>query len=311
MKRLLTGLLLLVLVAPLFAQDAALTDAELELVEYVSNATTNTLALSSYTASGTMSITQHIEPESATPGIAEVNQEVEQTINGQMLMSEDGEISANMVIEQNIVMTLTGQPETNITQTIEIVVFDGNLYLRFSNLSPLLENLFPQDWVNLNENPNAFPGSEVIVADQYVQAIQASLALPLSEELINSIEELAEETMDGQTMRVFQMDINPVALFASEEMGTAMGMFNMQAMGVTTEEAMIAFGEKMQMQLLLYVGVEDELVHYQETYITVDELDMSGMMNQTTPVYLSQEITTAITYSDFNAPVTIEAPIQE
>ncbi len=310
MKRLLICALLLLLALPVVAQEE-LTETQLEWLTYVQTAMDNTLTLESYNADGSMIMSQQIVPSAGAEGMVNVNQMIEQTMQGQVLIGDAENIAVNMTMEQDITVIMPGMPETNVTQTLEIIVVEGNLYMRFSNLSAELANVFPEGWVNLNENPNAFPGSNAIVADQYTQALQANLALTLTEELVLDITEGEETELDGQTMRVFEIEINTPALFATDAMGTALSMFDFSAFGIDSEEAQAVFGEKLQMQLLVYIGVDDEWVHYQESQVTVDELDMSSMLNQTAPVYLSQQITTVITYSEFNAPVTIEAPIEE
>jgi hypothetical protein len=310
MKRLMVVMGLLFLALPIFAQEA-LTETELEWLAYVQTAMNNTVSVESYTASGSMSMSQQIVPSQDAQGMTEINQIIDQTMNGQIAISAAGDIAVNITIDQSINMTMPGIPETNITQTLDIIVVDKTLYMRFSNLSAELANVFPEGWVNLNDDPDAFPGSNVIVADQYTEALQANLALNLTEDLVLNITEREETELAGQKLRVFEVEINAPALFATDTMGTALSMFDFSAFGVDVEDAQAVFGEKMQMTLILHIGVDDELVHYQESYVKIVEVDMSKMLNQTAPVYLSQEITTIITYTDFNAPVSIAAPSEE
>src|SRR5690242_6616943 len=111
------------LISPAFAQSA-----DQELIDYVQGAFDQFFTLDTYSSSGTQNIVQHISAKTQGQTVV-VDQTIDQSLDGQVL-NDGGKTSMAMQIDQNIAQEIAGQSQ-EITQTLEIVLKDGGLYMRF------------------------------------------------------------------------------------------------------------------------------------------------------------------------------------
>ena len=301
------GLLILLMAAvcALLISPALAQSADQELIDYVQGALDQFFELDTYSSTGTQNIVQHISAETQGQTIV-VDQTIEQILEGQV-QNDDGTTSMAIQIDQNIAQVIGGQNQ-DITQTLEIVLVDGELFMRFSNVSPpTMAGMFPEDWVNLADTPNAFPGAGAINAEQYADVFSSQFKYPLTDETVERIKELPGETLDGVDTRVITMVFNGPALFASGEMDQYLSAFNTQQMGVDMDQLRESMGENAALELTIWIGADDNMIYREDVAMTLAG-EMGAIATGIDSMSLEQQITGTITFSDFNEPVTIEAP---
>jgi hypothetical protein len=306
------GLILLALVAvlvfaalPASAQSNTLTSDQQELVDYVKGVFDQFFELESYSTSGAQSVVQHITAKSKGTTI-EVNQTIDQELSGQVQQNDDGN-SMMAQIDQNISQVTGGQSQ-EISQTIEMILTDGDFYMRFSNVSPAtIASIYPKDWVNLAENPTAFPGANLINADQYTSVFSGQFKYPLNADTIQKIKELPGETLEGVETRVITLVFNAPALFASGEMDQILSVFNAGSLGVDMDQLRESMGENAALELTVWIGADDDMIYRQDTAMTLAG-EMGAIVTGVDSMNLEQQSTGSFTFTDFNEPVTIEAP---
>jgi hypothetical protein len=288
------------LVSPAFAQTA-----DAELIDYVQGAFDQFFELDTYSSAGTQNIVQHISVDTQGQTVV-VDQTIDQNLGGQV-QNDGGETSMSMQIDQNIAQVISGQNQ-EITQTLEIILTDGDLFMRFSNVSPAtMAGMFPKDWVNLVENPNAFPGASAINAEQYANVFSSQFKYPLTTETVERIKELPGETLDGVDTRVIKLVFNGPALFTSGEMDQYLSAFNTEQMGIDMDQLRENMGENAALELTLWIGADDNMIYRQDVAMTLAG-DMGAIVTGIDSMSLEQQVTGTITFGDFNEPVTIEAP---
>lgn len=298
---LLVGIICALLVSPVFAQS---TDQE--LIDFVQGAFDQFFTLDTYSSSGTQNIVQHISLKTQGQTVV-VDQTIDQNLDGQV-MNDSGKTSMAMQIDQDIAQVI-GEQNQDISQTLEIVLKDGGLYMRFSNVSPAtMAGMFPKDWVNLVENPTAFPGANAINAEQYANVFSSQFKYPLTDETVERIKELPGETLDdGTEARVIKLVFNGPALFASGEMDQYLSAFNTASMGVDMDQLREGMGKNAALELTLWIGADDNNIYRQDVNMTLAG-DMGAIVTGVESMSLEQQVTGTITFTDFNEPVTIEAP---
>jgi hypothetical protein len=288
------------LVSPAFAQTA-----DQELIDYVQGAFDQFFTLESYSSSGTQNVVQHIVAKTQGQTVS-VDQTIEQTLDGQV-QNDDGQMSMSMQIDQNIAQDVAGQSQ-ELTQTLEIILTGGDLFMRFSDVSPAtMAAMFPKDWVNLVDDPDAFPGASAINAGQYADMFSSQFKYPLTDETIERIKELPGETLDGMDARVIKLVFNGPALFASGEMDQYLSAFNTQQMGVDMDQLRESMGEQAALELTLWIGADDNMIYRQDVVMTLAG-EMGAIVAGIESMSLEQQVSGTITFGGFNEPVTIEAP---
>jgi hypothetical protein len=298
---LLVGVICALLVSPVFAQSA-----DQELIDFVQGAFDQFFKLDTYSSSGTQNIVQHISAKTQGQTVV-IDQTIDQNLDGQVL-NDDGKTNMSMQIDQDIDQEVAGQNQ-ELTQTLEIILKDGDLFMRFSNVSPAtMAGMFPKEWVNLVDNPTAFPGASAINADQYANVFSSQFKYPLSTETVERIKELPGETLDdGTETRVIKLVFNGPALFASGEMDQYLSAFNTASMGVDMDQLREGMGKNAALELTLWIGADDNMIYRQDVNMTLAG-DMGAIVTGVDSMSLEQQVTGTITFADFNEPVTIEAP---
>ncbi|MEO8610860.1 MAG: hypothetical protein ABI690_23385 [Chloroflexota bacterium] len=289
------------LISPAFAQSA-----DQDLIDYVKGAFDQFFTLDTYSSSGTQNIVQHISVVTQGQTVV-VDQTIDQDLDGQVA-NDAGKTSMAMQIDQNIAQVIGAQNQ-EIKQTLEIVLTDGGLFMRFSNVSPAtMAAIFPKDWVNLVDDPNAFPGASAINAEQYANVFSSQFKYPLTAETVERIKELPGETLDdGTETRVIKLVFNGPALFASGEMDQYLSAFNTASMGVDMDQLREGMGKNAALELTLWIGTDDNMIYRQDVSMTLSG-DMGAIVKGIDSMSLEQQVTGSILFADFNEPVTIEAP---
>ncbi|MDX1995548.1 MAG: hypothetical protein SF029_24405 [bacterium] len=302
---LLVGVLMLALVGSVSAQGTTFSDEELEAIEFVSEAVDTFLALESYTAEGENVLAQDISIAGTT-----ITQELVQELAGDYAIDEDGMVSAAVTINQTIDQVGAGM---NISggMVMEIVVAEETLYARVSDTTGAMAGMFPDGWVNVNENPNAIAGMSAINTDQYVNLFSSQVGYPVNEDSIDAITELdSVEGEDGQELRVFVVEYNVDYLDESGALDQALGAFDFTQFGLSQEDAdalIESFLDGMELKTTMRIGADDGLIYGLDSDMQV-EAEFSGAITQGQTMTIAQTVTYAIRFSGFNEPVEIDVP---
>ncbi|HVU15055.1 MAG TPA: hypothetical protein VHD90_27465 [Phototrophicaceae bacterium] len=214
---------------------------------------------------------------------------------------------ANATPEAATEQALTG---ANVT-TLQEVILDGKTYIRYTAIPQRMETQNPPpNWTDTSTLPSGttFAGG-IPTADQVLQL----LALPISTTSITNLSEGTATTMDGTSMRVFNvtMDVQSVLNSSAESvLNIGLGGAPRRPAGTATQAAVApaatpqARAQGMtpantQLTLTVWIG-SDNLVHQITSVVT--RLNMGSNADMTTT------LTTTTDFTDFNQPVTISAP---
>jgi hypothetical protein len=297
MKRLILLVLAIFVLAaafPVFAQD--------EAVQTVSDAVAALQELDSYTTHVEQTIAQNIEMGSGDTAMSITN-DIVQTIDLQVAKTDEG-YNAVGTIDQNIASGTAGQSQ-ELAMTIEIVLLDGVAFLRGSSESPMLANIIPTEWTEIDDsiattNPTLAGFSPSALQQFY--GINAAF----DAETIESITELDSAEIDGQSMRVFEIEYSLDALLESGMLSGLTGGMGAQA-GMSDEDLQALVEDILSgsdATYTAYIGADDGLLHQLDSVLTVDTtMNLQGMS-----LPLQMTVDSSSTFSGFNEPVEIEAP---
>jgi hypothetical protein len=295
MKKRLILLMLAVFVlaaVPVFAQD--------EAVQTVSDAVAAIQELDSYTTHVEQTISQVVSLGSGDTAMSTTN-DVVQTVDLQIVRTDDGYNTAG-VIDQTITANTAGQVQ-EVPLTIEIVLLDGVAFLRGSSESPLLANAIPTEWTEVDDNVAA---SNPVLASFAPSALKQFYGVnaAFDEDTIESITELDSAEIDGQTMRVFEIEYSMDALL---ETGLLDGLTGNAQAGMSAEDLQALVEDILSSAdavFTAYVGEDDGLLHQLDSVLSVDTV----MTFQGVSMPLQMTVTSTTTFSGFNEPVEIEVP---
>lgn len=203
----------LVGVMPTMAQ----TSVDSETLDAVQAALTNTQAVSSMTVS--------VQSQTTRDGQTDATPTQQQTSSYQLATTSTGWNISGTETSTRTLPATDGSTATTTNTTMEFVVVDGVTYIRFTALPDTAngQNL-PQDWVNA-DTLNRMPGGRIfgnLPSDGSLpSSVGAGLSLPLNATSVTAATELASDTIDDQTMRVFQFTLDPASLT-----GSAAGLIN-------------------------------------------------------------------------------------
>lgn len=206
----------------------------------------------------------------------------------------------------------TPQGELNIVS--EIVRIDDVTYIRFTDAPAELGADLPTVWTDAAELATT-NGLGVLNVDELI----GEFSLPITAESVTSINELATDTIDGQTMRVIQITLDPQTVLDSEASALVSGLSGgvgafpndgqmPQLPEGVTPPAQDAAGElpelsaeDFQITFAVYIGADDGLIHRIYRVIAVAPSTEGGA----SPAFTT---TTLTNYTDFNTAITISAP---
>ncbi len=293
-------LMLCVMIVPqVVAQDDDLSDEDLELVEYVDDAFNKVLTFDSTFMSGIQTIEQVI-----VAGGQEVTQNIVQDMSGWLTFSDMAPEGIDLTLVQTLEQ-IVGLQVVTVDLSMDMRLVEEVLYVRVYDLAPELEAIFPDGWVNVNEDAASVPGFELINPEQMTSGATSGIMLPFNEATVITIEELNREMLeDDSEARVFEIELDPLALLEFEEMQAALGMFNDDQLGVDMESLMQDMMAGATYTVQAWVDAEEHVLRRVEVTLAVDtQIDMLGQSMD-----LAQTTFNNLTYSDFNEPVEIELP---
>jgi hypothetical protein len=298
--------LITLLALPASAQTG-LTDKDQSLVDYVQSAFDGFLTLDSFTSSGTSKINRHIEII-ALEVETSVDQIIQETVSGQAQRDINGDLSISAQIDSTTDLEGGGLDDPEFTRTVEVIVMDGDFFIRYSNFSPTsMEVMFPDNWVNLSQNPHAFSGAEYLKADQYAGIFSSQIQYPLNENTVFRIKELPSETLNNVPTRVVRIVFDVPALFNNGEVDQYLSAFSLDDLTLDTNQLQTSMGENAGLELTVWIGAEDNFVYRIESVMALT-VELTDMVSGIDKMYLEQQATVSVTYANFNQPLQIDTP---
>lgn len=302
MKRIAVFVMLGLLLVGVFSVGAqGLSEGEMAALADVSAAFEAFLELESYTSAMEQTITQDMSLNMGGRTL-QFSNTISQTGTSVIQNTEDG-FNMSGKLEQLITQNM-GAGAQEMGWTLDLIVVDGVLYGRVDNAKGMFATMAPEGWINVNEDGADSP----IFAGISIEVIQQTYGLtyPLNEETVISITKLEDEELNGRVMRVFDISYNIDALLESGMFAAALGAMGEQP-GMTQEELTDLINQMLsgaEFQLKVWVGQNDGLLHRFDSLLKVDStISFQGMK-----MPLVMEVVSAVTFSDFNAPVEIAAP---
>jgi hypothetical protein len=283
---------------PVHAQEGELSAEEMELLEFVAASFDNFLAQESYRGHVIMDMTMAIDAVQGGDTL-EMDMSISMDVSSQIAL-KDGEIAAST--EQgtiDIEIGMTGQSISG-SMTMASVQLEDDVWVRVEDATGFATGLYPDNWVNVAENPEAFEGAEMFnwenLADTGVEQLKASI----DDEAVLSIEELEPETLDGQEMRVFEINTDPAMAT-----GSISDMFDPAAMGLDPAAMVEAMFEDATLVWRVWINVEDGLPYrfVRDLAVNADFSDLVGFA-----MIMGVEGSGDVSFFDFNEPAEIEPP---
>jgi hypothetical protein len=311
-------------------------------LDYVVKAYANTLASTSlHIESQSQTATQ--DQQQGTPGFGQ-----KQTASFDASKTTD---SWNVNGSRTIAIT-TQNGEIDVQ--IDTIIVDGKLYMQISGMPQFGQQqdqtqnaapTVPQGWFDpaqLDASGQRVPGVGNTDPQTTIQTLLDALNLPVSGQSVTALKELPADNIDGESMRVFQLTLDPAVILQSDAAGLlrgALGGFggfggfgprgqgtdgqngngqqggqngNGQNGNFTPPGQGTAFPTRQppnpadyQITFAVYVGDQDQLIHriYSVIAITATQDNGNGFGGQS-----ARTITTVTDFSKFNEPVTITAP---
>ena len=327
-------LALLVMVLPTVAQNQLTPDQQAS-VDLVSSAIDGLKMLDTYTVHGEQTISMQIQMAAVGNGTT-MTTDISQISDFQLQKTDDGYNAAG-TLQNNTSMNMAGGVGGTPGRafTIEFITLDGKSYIRFdmgdttnNPAASAMASIFPDGWVEAGAD-----STNPLLASYGPDMLKGIYNLNVSVDTASvwSIEESAGENMDGQAMRVFDITYNPETYFQSSafaamanSIGSAGGGAGAGAMGsmpnvpgmpampdvpnADAQPSLEDIARSLQVALRVYVGADDGLLHQVESTVTYDMSAMQASATSGDSLPMIMSLTGATTFSNFNQPVTIEAP---
>lgn len=298
-KRNLIVLLLVIFIVaalPVAAQDGGLNDDELALIELVSTAQDNLLALDSYNYSGQQITQQTILSGEGTLALT-LTQNITQDLSGSVVSAADN-VNSTQSIAQTIETRVNTRDPERLNMSLDIVILDGAMYLRVPTAPSELRSAFPADWVPADEAA-AYEGMAFVDLEQLANLMSNTLPVyELNDETVVAVEELESETINGVEMRLISISIAPnVALGGFGDQFGAFGAFDTDLFNQLLENTIAT--------ITMYIGAEDTQVYRIKSDVLIDfeTDDFEG-----SALSLDQTTSMTINITEFNPEVEITVP---
>jgi hypothetical protein len=246
-----------------------------------------------------------------------------ETILSSELSDEDGTVSANTNVYtsegdalQNgdnattfSVSTAIGDGALNPPVEVERIVANGTAYMNFHlEDSPYEEDLgeIEPGWWRYDDLRARFEGEALAYALDNFVSLPLPMQMPtLSADFIAEVREVEPETVDGQAMRVFEIELDALQLLLDQSSFTSSGVDLLAEIVETTN--MLETGE-LEASLRLWVGADDAQIYRAEgeskTYIPYLTSGNEGIFPYNMRTFLSF----SFTLSEHGQPVEISAP---
>lgn len=294
--------LLLVAVAPAAGQSP---DA---LVVYVAEVADNLMMQDTASFEGASTVTMDMDMGGATQHI-----EVSADITGDYIFAEGDFDAWYTVLDQAFAMEIPGAGEMAFDLTVESLMAEATLYERYTSQSPMFGSAFPTGWTVVDDaagTPDAAPMGDPTAMMPGIDITK--LPYIIGEQTVASATELEPEVIDGRTMRVFEVELDMGAV-ADQFSAWMAGMPNED---MTEEEAALAaqmmpglFSE-LEMDWMVWIDTTTDLPYRSAgTMVGPLTVNQQGMGGQSFAVVMEMLLEFDMTFTAFNEPVVIEAPV--
>ena len=177
--------------------------------------------------------------------------------------SVDGEVDA----DQNFYVERTfrgGESQESLadspTFTMQLLSLDDTLYLTFENIDLAFGTQFAdieEGWQSLDDLMSIFTeGDMESLVITNLSNITIPTDFPLTNSLILSIEEQEPEIVDGQSMRVFQVEVDAQRIFISQLSGSLE-----EQLTTMLESAGLFAKSEFELVYTLWIGADDGLLY--------------------------------------------------
>jgi hypothetical protein len=207
----------------------------------------------------------------------------------------------------------------------EVISVDGVTYVRFNQVPEGIPLDLPQDWVDLEQftagqgTNSGQPLNGNLPLGTSSDQLLAPLMIPMNGQAVTQITVLPSDEINGQTMRVYQITVDPAVVLESDASSllsiNAPGGFDGFPGGAVNgfppqgapelpdpDELTALTPEDIQMTFAVYIGEADGRVHRIYSIVAVAARETG---DSTTPAIT---VTSIIDYSRFNEPVEIIIP---
>ncbi len=294
MKHLVRILFILMLALPLTVFAQSETDVTIDDIE---NAFANLFKNDSVRVEGSTVIDQNITVMGQT-----TVQSVVQELSGEMSFADAELTGLSAQLNQSTVAESMGNTFEG-AMLMELIYVDGALYLRISETTGIMEGIYPENWINVEEEAATIPGMELFNVDTLLASFNKPLMYPLNEETVLSLSAFEydpEEVTVPEGTVAYTLEIDVQAAFASGEIASMFSSF--ESMGVDMEDLLNQMVEGAVLEVVVYLN-EGQLVRI-ESVLGIDvEIDFSGQK-----VQMVQTSSGVFNYVEFNFPVEITAP---
>lgn len=294
-------------------EDGGLSAQEQEWLVYLQAAFHKYSVASSFHIEGEQLTTQTLTTSPAL-GSAEIRTSLDQKFATDVQLDGAGRMLASSGdLDQTSVVTGLGQ-ETRQVMVMETVVVDGDFYVVVPNYedSNGTPNPFPTEWINLREDASQFPGLQYFDIEGLMD--YSSRILPfgeLSDTLLRSITEGGSMMVDDQHVFVYTLEYDMAAISAmgaaglgsiySEEMATTMGL--------NGDELVHQMFDGATMYQTVWIDADRQVPRRIKSQLHIDADIFSPAIGDT--LHIAQTTISVQDISNYDDPVTIEAPIQE
>lgn len=313
-------MLALAMVAPVRAQDGGgLSSDQLALLADVQTSVTKFYDQHAYTVAGQQVSTMGIDMMGQSMAFTTT-----QNIAGQTIVGKDGSVVASsQSLEQIVDTAIPGSPVgMNQTFVYETILVDGETYIRFTSSEGfgLASDMYPEDWTNVTD-----ASSNPLIAVYAANPSYGTNYLPINgfdPSLVTAISEGEADEIEGQAMRVIEIELNVAAaqtqgLYGTNQVATSQALGAVLGGGVpanpgvpstdpVSSDQVQQFLEDMTITQRIWIGVDDQLPHRVEMTLSLDTEMEVAQLGGSLP--FTMENVTTLDYTDFNGDFTIEAP---
>lgn len=287
------------------AGSAASQDTD-ALVAYVTQAADNLMHQDTALFEGS----SHVVLEMDMGGAAQLI-EADAAIDGQYVFAEGDFAAWYTVQEQAFSMTVPGAGQMAFDLTLESLMADATLYERVTSESPMFASALPGGWTVVDDAAGT-PTAGAMDPTAMMPGIDITkLPYIIRQDTVATVTERDSETIDGRAMRTFDVEMNMDAV--SQQMSAWMsGMPNDE---LSEEDAEVAAGimpglfSEMEMAWTVWIDTATNLP-YRSAGTMIGPLTMGQPgAPQGMTVVMDMTLEFEMTFTEFNVPVEIEAPV--
>ncbi|MFW5747975.1 MAG: hypothetical protein ACOCYT_00020 [Chloroflexota bacterium] len=304
-KRMLTVLLLIVFAAllalPVVAQDDEEDGLDMELVDYINEASDGLANFDSYTISGTLTIDQEI-----TAGEITIPSTIVQTITADIVQSDGVTVALDAEISQDIAMGM-GMGEGSFV--LDMIFVDGAVYVQARDFAGLMATAgLSEGWQQIGiegseNNPllDAFGDPDALLA-----SFNEQLTYPLNEETILSLEERRELTIDDDPVRRFAIELDAQSVVDNGGLDSVLSNLEDSAsqLGMTSDELIEQLLEGATLGIVVHISTETDRMRRIDSEVVFN----SELMAMGEALTLSQTAAGSFVYSNFDEEFGITPP---